>query len=173
MISDGGFAAAQDIGDLAGVSVLHLAQDERRLLLAAQLRARLLEEAREPSFFGGPARLGGSRLLLGADQMKRGAMSFLAALGASQKIDREIRGDSIEPGIEGVLLVVAIELLPNAQEDQLSDVAGVLAITHDAARHRENRRGLPNDQRLEGDSISAPSFSGELEIGQLDRLPTP
>src|SRR5262249_34914547 len=103
MVSHGGFAASQDVGNLARISIFHFSQDESGLLFAAQLGARLLEQTRETDFLRRPARLGGGRFLLGLNEVEGGAMGFFAALGASQEVDREIRGDSVEPGIEGVL----------------------------------------------------------------------
>src|SRR5262249_22197569 len=128
VVSHRGFAATQDAGDLARVPIFHFAQDESGFLFTAQLGARLLEQTRETDFLRRPARLRSGCLLFGPNQMERGAMGLLAALGASQEVDRKVGRDSVEPGIEGVLLVVPIQLLPDAQKDQLGDVARVLPV---------------------------------------------
>src|SRR5262249_19931899 len=106
VVAHGRLAALQDLGDLARVLVLELAQEERRLLLAREPAGDLLEDARELPVLGEAARLAGRRLLAQADEVERGAVGPLAGPGAPEEVDREVGRDPVEPGVERVGLVV-------------------------------------------------------------------
>ena len=99
-------------------------------------------------------------------------MGLLAAARAAQEVDREIRGDPVEPRVERVPLVVAVDFLPHAQEDHLGDVPGVLDVADDAAGQRDHGRRLARNQRLEGEHVAAPRPDGQVAVGQL-REPLP
>src|SRR5512142_3186035 len=107
VVADRGFAATQDLRDLARLAVLHLAQNERRLLFAREPLRDPEEESQELALLGRPDRLGGRVLLAAADQLRRRPVRALPASGAAQVIDGEIRRDPVDPRVEGILVVVA------------------------------------------------------------------
>src|ERR1700682_479307 len=170
MVAHRRLAAPEDLGDLVRVLVLHLAQDERGLLLAAQPLARLTEDPRHIGVLGGAGRFASRRFLAPPDHVQDRAVRPLPAPGAPQEVDGEVGSDPVDPGVERVLLVVAVELLPDAQKDQLRHVAGVFGVGHDAPGDGDDRGGLSGDQGLERDHVSGPRGERELPVGKLLRL---
>src|SRR4029453_8113735 len=104
------------------------------------------------------------------DQVEGGSVGSLAAARAAQEVDREVRGDPVEPGVERVALVVTVQLAPDPKEDHLPDVPRVLAVADDAPRQRHDRRSLPGHQRLEGDHVAAAGADRELAIRKARSL---
>src|SRR5262245_31203468 len=98
-------------------------------------------------------------------------MGALAAARAPQEVDREVRRDPVEPGVQGVLRVVAVNLAPDPQEDHLRHVAGVLDVADDPARQGDHRGRLPGDEDFEADHVALAGADGEVPIGQLPGLP--
>ena len=126
-----------------------------------------LEEAGELAALERVRRLGSRHLLAQPHEVERGAVRLFAAAGAAEKVDREVRRDAVKPGVEGVLLVVPRQLLPDPQEDELGDVAGVLAVADDPAGDRDDGGGLSGDEGLESDGVAPPGAQGEVAVGKL------
>src|SRR5262249_40435665 len=120
VVADRRFAAAQDLGDLGGLASLHLLQDEHRFLPFRQTSGNRLEEPRELRVLGRARRVGGSGLLALLHEMEGRTVGPLAAASAAEEVDREIRRDAIEPGVQRVALVIPVELAPDPEEDHLA-----------------------------------------------------
>src|SRR6185436_6784371 len=169
VVADRGLAASQDLGDLFRLAVLHLAQDERRLLLFGEAARDGLEEARELRVLGVARGLRRRGLLALPNDVERRPVGALAAAGAAEKVDREVGGDAVEPGVERVLFVVAVDLVPHAKEDHLGDVPGVLGVADDAPGEGTHGRGLAGHERFEGDHFAAPRPNGKVPVRQFGR----
>jgi 3-deoxy-D-manno-octulosonic-acid transferase len=167
------FAALEDLRNLARITVFHLSQDEDRLLLSGQPARDAVEEAGNLARLGGACGFRPRRLLPLAHQLQRRTVRSLSAARTSQEVDGEIRRDPIEPGIEGVSLVVTVDLLPDPHEDHLGHVARVLAIPDDAARDGDDSRRLSDDESLEGDHVARPRRNRKVTVGKFPGLCPP
>src|SRR6187402_2390522 len=115
VVADRRLAAPEDVGDLARLELLHLLEHERGLLLLGEPAGDALEEPRELGVLGDPRRVGGRALLALPDQVERRAMSPLARPRAAEEVDRQVRRDAVEPGVQREALVVAMDLVPHAE----------------------------------------------------------
>src|SRR6266536_3250423 len=167
VVADRGLAAVQDRRDLARVQVFHLTQDEGRFLLSGQPSRDSLEETRGQVVLRGPRRFISGLALAQAHQVQSRRVGPLAAARGSQEVDRQVGGDPVEPGVEGVRLVVPGELFPDAEKGYLRHVTGILYVAHDAAGDGNDGRRLTQDEDLERQHIPRAGGDGELPVGKL------
>ena len=142
VVAHRGLPAVENARDLARVQVFHFTEDEGGLLLSGQPSRDPLKETRGRVVLRGPRRLVAGLALALTHQVQRRRMGLLAAARAPQEVDRQVGGDPVEPGVEGVGLVVPGKLLPDAKKGHLRHVPGVLDAAHDAPGDRYDGRRL-------------------------------
>src|ERR1700722_4748167 len=81
----------------------------------------------------------------------RFAMNSFSAKG----IDRDIRHDSIKPGIKRRLALEPVNRFPSFQEPFLSEIPSVLLVLDHAVNHHKNLVSVTDDQIAKGVRISS------------------
>ena len=69
-------------------------------------------------------------------------------------IERHIRHDTIEPGIEAALETEAVQVFVHPQESFLINVAGIFGAMHEVERQAQDLAVVPSHQFLECQAIT-------------------
>ncbi len=163
MVPHGRRRTAEHLGDLGGVHILHLSENESRSLLGAEGRQHLGDHPADVSGFGDPGR----RLALADNpqtMFHARLVSPIPTLARPQEIDRDVGADSVDPGRKTPTGVVPVKLAPGLDEGHLNDIPGFLFVIENPGNRPVQPSGMATNQSLEGSLVSFPGRTGQASI---------